>query len=126
MKLRLHNNSIRFRLTQGEVGRLRDGGRLQETVRFGVQPDECLLYALEPAAAESQLRASMKGGAIVVHLPASLVRSWADGAQVGIEAEQPAGPESALRILIEKDFKCLHPADPLENADTFPNPAAGV
>jgi hypothetical protein len=60
----------------------------------------------------------------MVRLPEDRIREWATGSEVGIEAEQPAGSTSTLRILIEKDFKCLHQDDANENNDTFPNPAA--
>ena len=45
--------------------------------------------------------------------------------QVGIEGRQPVDNETSLQILIEKDFACIDGNDE-ENADTFPNPLAGL
>jgi hypothetical protein len=50
---------------------------------------------------------------------------WASTDQVGIEGRQPVDNETSLQILIEKDFACIDGTDE-ENADTFPNPLAGL
>ena len=41
--------------------------------------------------------------------------------QVGIEHNQSIGDESALRILVEKDFRCLQPRSDDDESDNFPN-----
>jgi len=40
MKLRIQNNSLRFRLTQSEVTRLKVSGQVEDEVRFS--PDRAL------------------------------------------------------------------------------------
>jgi hypothetical protein len=45
MKLRLQGNSVRLRLTRSEVERLREIGRVEESVDFGA--GEVLAYRLQ-------------------------------------------------------------------------------
>jgi len=115
MKLRMHSNSVRLRLSQAEVAALGESGRVEESVQFG--PDGALRYSVE-CAEIPRPSASMEGGFIRVKLPRGDVKHWIETDQTGIEATQ--GP---LRLLVEKDFKCIH-RDSAEDADSFPNPLA--
>ena len=117
MKLRLRHNSVRLRLTQGEVTQLRDYGSVEEHIEFG--PGQRLSYRIVSSANESTLRAEYRDGEVVLSTPAAMVADWADSSKVGMEATGP------LRVLIEKDFECLAPSDPEDNRDTFPNPQHG-
>jgi hypothetical protein len=117
MKLRLRHDFLRLRLTQGEVARLCETGRVEEWIDFS--PDQRLTYLIETAEA-SEMRAQFRAGAVSIIVPAQVVKLWADSQEVGIEAQQ-----DALRITVEKDFACTHPASEDENRDTFPNPAHG-
>jgi hypothetical protein len=117
MKLRLRHNSVRLRLTQGEVAQLRDAGSIEEYVEFG--PDQRLTYRVDSSPGETSIRVEYNGGNILLSVPAAMVTGWANSEQVGMEADGP------LRVLIEKDFKCLDPSDPEDNVDTFPNPLEG-
>jgi len=119
MKLRIKGNTIRFRLTQGEVARLREGRSLRETTEFA--PAQILAYALEPAAGIGGLQAGFENGTVHVRLPESDVASWADGDAVGIYART-----GVLDVAVEKDFQCLARTDSVEEADAFPNPHAGA
>ncbi|WP_181197113.1 DUF7009 family protein [Enhygromyxa salina] len=56
---------------------------------------------------------------IEVALPRAAARAWAEGDEVGIEAEQ-----GALRLLIEKDFRYLSPREGEDDDDAFPHPGA--
>lgn len=114
MKLRFHDNSLRLRLSQSEVARLKHDGRIEDTIAFG--PHQALTYSIE-AVPVTQVGASFEDGRVRVVAPSSVVHAWIDGDEVGIEG---AGP--TLRVLIEKDFQCIHPSS--EDADGFPNPLA--
>jgi hypothetical protein len=114
MKLRLHDNSLRLRLSQSEVARLKRDGRIEDTIAFG--PQQALIYSLESSPV-AQVGASFEDGRVRVFAPHAVVHAWADGDAVGIE-----GSSSTLRVLIEKDFQCVHPTS--EDADNFPNPLA--
>ena len=118
MKLRIKGNTIRFRITQAEVARLRAGAALRESTEFA--PAQILSYVLEPEAGIAGLQAGFENGAVRVRLPRDDVTAWADGDAVGMY-----GRTGVLEIAIEKDFQCLTRAGSPEEADAFPNPHAG-
>jgi hypothetical protein len=119
MKLRIHNNSIRLRLTQTEVARLAAGQSVEQTTEF--TPTTSLTSLVKPAAHLRAATVTFQNNQITVLLPIDEVRVWAQSNQPGIEASQTITPGKSLSILIEKDFQCLHSAAE-ENADAFPNP----
>ena len=58
---------------------------------------------------------------IFVSLLGAVLAEWAGSNQVSIEGP----PNSGVRILVEKDFQCLHkPAE--RDPDAYPNPLAAV
>jgi len=118
VKLRIKGNTLRFRLTQGDVARLRAGEALRETTEFA--PAQILVYALEPADGLQQMQAGFENGVVRVRLPESDVAVWADGHAVGMY-----GQTGVLEVAIEKDFQCLTRAGSADEADAFPNPHAG-
>lgn len=125
MKLRIRGNSIRLRLGRSEVARLGTDGHVEETIAFGPNEGDVLSYALATSAEVVQVAARMTPGAITVLLPVSVAGQWVATDQVTIAAEQPGvGPDGAgvLRILVEKDFTCLHTGSD-ESGDTYPRTA---
>ena len=123
MKLRLRNNSIRLRLTQGEVARFAETGTVEEVIEFGTGSDERFTYALVTSPSDDVVRASVIGGKITVFVPVADGHMWSSTDQVGLEGRQPATNGSELHILIEKDFTCLEPRAGGDDEDTFPHPA---
>jgi hypothetical protein len=115
MKLRLHGNKLRLRLSQTDVARLAETGKIRETLTFAT--GNGLAYCLESGPAES-LSASLEDGEIRVILPSRLLTHWIQSDQVEIE-----GSDGPLFILIEKDFQCVH-RNSAEDADGYPNPLA--
>jgi len=115
MKLRLHAGSLRLRLSQSEVARLDETGKVEETIEFS--PGSELLYAIETGSAPT-VAATFDGGNIHVVLPLPAAKRWIESDQTGIEAST-----GTLRLLIEKDFQCLH-REPEPGEDSFPNPLA--
>ena len=113
MKLRLHSGTLRLRLSQSEVARLAETGVVEDTISFA--PGQTLCYALEAGPAE-RIGASFAGNRVRVVVPAAAARMWIESDQTGIE-----GTDSPLRVLVEKDFQCVHPATE-GDADAFPNP----
>ncbi len=115
MKLRLHANTLRLRLSQSEVARLAETGRIEETLTFA--PGQTLAYAIE-SASDAAVTASFDGNRIRIAVPAAVAKDWIESDQTGIE-----GANGEVRVLIEKDFQCLHGTTE-EDVDTFPNPMA--
>lgn len=130
MKLRIKGNSLRLRLTQSEIARLGEVGRVEERINFGL--NQTLVYELivKPAVetdAESQaerLSASFNDNRITVKLPYTFARELVETTRVGFGGEQESGDGTGvLSLLIEKDFACLDGGDADEDqSDTYPNP----
>ena len=115
MKLRLHENSLRLRLGRTDVARLIEKGSVEESVTF--EAAGRLSYRIQTGAAPD-LSATFRDASIVVTVPEALASRWAATDEVGMESSS-----GSLKILIEKDFACLHHPEPDAGA-SFPNPAA--
>ncbi len=116
MKLRIQNNSIRFRLTQTEVSDFGLAGSCSAIVQFPNGDD--LTYQLIIA---NEMDSSFSDNQINISLPERSVKSWIQSDQVGIKGELPLENGDKLSILVEKDFKCLT-ARSEDESDMFPNP----
>ncbi len=106
MKIRLHKNSLRLRLSQSEVAALTEHKALEERFDF---PNAPLTISLETAASNSAQFDKNR-----IRIAADLA-DWLRSDREGIEFAD------GVNIAIEKDFQCLHRASP-EDADSFPNP----
>jgi len=122
MKLRVRGNTLRLRLSRGEVNELAARGEVRDGVAFGAEPSERLGYAIVASDGAAVTSARLAGGSIEVIVPRSLAREWAASETVGFEAEQAIGEGLSLQILVEKDFACLTPRKGEDDADAFPNP----
>src|SRR3954451_14379732 len=120
MKLRLRHNSIRFRLGQSEVQHLETGEPCRELILF--PGNQRLEYILEPSAG-MKIAASFESSVIRITIPQPELFGWCQSDQVGLSAELTAGDGLVLRILIEKDFRCLDGEVSEDQSDTFENPA---
>lgn len=124
MKLRILDDSLRLRLSQGELERLRTRGRVEAAIGFGPGPEQQLVYALVVAPEAQRIGATFTEREIVVTLPKAMAEAWATGDTVGLSAQQSIGPDRTLALLVEKDFKCLQPRPGEESYDGFPNPGS--
>lgn len=122
MKIRILDDSIRLRLTRGEVERVGKGDVVEGATRF--PGGATFRYALERAEVADP-SARFEQGRIAVLLPHAVAQAWADGNDVGIEARPALEGAQTLRLLIEKDFKCLAPRDGEDDTDAFEHPLAG-
>lgn len=122
MKLRVKNNSVRLRLTQSEVARFKDSGRVEEAIEFGIEPHQRFVYVIKSGAETKTMRAAIENNRITILVPKAQADEWTNTAQIGIENEQTIGGGKTLRLLIEKDFACLEPRAGETDADTFPHP----
>ena len=113
MKLRIHDNTIRLRLTRSEVSQLRDTGLVRDVIQFG--SGASLAYSVECSRDETKLQACFRDSSLRVTVPEGQVSHWASSEDVGIEA-----PDAQPAVLIEKDFQCAHRAD--LDPEAYPNP----
>lgn len=123
MKLRIRDNSVRLRLSQGEVDDLRDNGVVSARTAFPGGRD--FRYEVESSPASVNPGAFLSDSKVTVRLPESAVRAWANSDQVSITGEQQHKNGEKLTILVEKDFQCLAPREGEDESDMFPHPQAG-
>ena len=121
MKLRLLEDSIRLRLSRSQVIAADEQGFVEGQTRF---PDGSMFtYALEAVQDGSAPSASYTSDRMLVKLPASEVSAWAhDDTSVSLHGELELPLGGTLKILVEKDFKCVSPRDDEDQSDLFPNP----
>ena len=120
MKIRIQGNSIRFRLKQKEVRNFQQLGEIKEEICFGNSSSEKLSFVLKTALSE-KFEIVWKDNMITVLVPASLSTRWTDTDLVGIEEEVHTSSKQVVKVLIEKDFKCLDGVG-VDNEDAYPNP----
>lgn len=123
MKLRISGNTLRLRLSQGDVALLAEAGLLEDIIQFGPVPDQRLVFGLIMSSDHESLSILYEKGHIAVLVPKSIALEWVQTDLVGFSGEHPVGDGNVLRVKVEKDFKCLIERDE-DDADAFPNPAA--
>jgi hypothetical protein len=122
MKLRIRDNSIRLRLTRGEVDLLRANGLVEARTEF--PGDREFHYVLESSPASVAPGAFFSDRVITVRVPETTALAWASTEQVSIEGEQLLDDGEKLTILVEKDFVCLAPREGEDESEMYPNPQA--
>ena len=115
MKLRIQDNSLRFRLTQREVMRLKEHGQVEAEVRFTA--DRSLSYSVTSTQAIENIEVEYTADCVGVLLPRPCVLAWAESDQASIAGH------GRVKVLVEKDFQCLHGPDRWD-PDAWPNPLA--
>jgi hypothetical protein len=120
MKLRIKGDSLRLRLTQGEVSALEKQGVVEDRVRFG--GGAALTYRLRRDPAAGAISASYTDGTLEVRLPERAALAWCASNEVTLQGAQPAAADAELRIVVEKDFACLTAREGEDESDNFPNP----
>jgi len=122
MKLRIRDNSVRLRLTRGEVDRLRDEGVV--SARTGFPGGREFHYVLESSPASVSPGVLLSDNVMTVSLPETTVLGWAATEQVSIQGEQLRDDGGQVSILVEKDFVCLVDREGEDESDMYPHPQA--
>ncbi len=115
MKLRIEDDTLRLRLTNGELQEFASTGRVEGSVHFGLNPEQRLTYALERGSEAAQtlpqaepVQVHYAPGAITVLVPFALAKSWVETDQNGFSHNLPLAENQHLRVLVEKDLDCRH------------------
>lgn len=116
MKIRINGNFVRLRLSQSEVQDFDAAGRVGDAIQFG---ERSLTYQLI-ASDDQEVSVDFDGANISVKVPQALSNQWTSTDLVGFENAD----QTHVRILVEKDFQCLHKRSGEDESDNFPNPAA--
>lgn len=120
MKLRLLDDSIRLRLSQSEVTAAKERGLVEGQTRFA--DGSVFTYALEAVKTAAGASAAYAKGRIVVKLPAREISAWADDdTAVSLRGEVRLPDGGQLKLLVEKDFKCLSPREDEDQSDLYQN-----
>ncbi|MEQ1642612.1 MAG: hypothetical protein ABL959_04095 [Pyrinomonadaceae bacterium] len=120
MKLRIRENTLRFRLGRSEVETFGRTGTIADKVRFGLKMDE-FGYSLEKTP-QNKFSASFIDGMIVVQVPAYDADRWANSDEVSLAGSFLTDDQTELKILIEKDFVCLNAHNDEDQSDRYPHP----
>ncbi|MFP3597024.1 DUF7009 family protein [Chryseobacterium sp. SIMBA_029] len=113
MKIRIKDNSIRFRLTQSEVAELGENGIVSSFTQFVERP---FIYVIERTDDEV-LSAEFIENRMVMKMPKRMVDEFVSTDRVGFD-----GQTGEVKLLVEKDFVCID--NTLEDqSDNYPNPS---
>ena len=120
MKLRIYQDSIRFRVQVPEIEELLSKGAVEAFISLGLLPSNGLRYRISLNQVLSpQIEFSENG--IHLTIPDQIGKDWCNSNEVGIYATQLVNDDRTLKIILEKDFKCLD--DTFEDqTNMFPNP----
>lgn len=122
MKVRIKGNSIRLRLTQGEVDAFGETGYVSEITQ--ISDDSRFIYELYTEPDIESFGSSFFDHVLRVFVPYSTGMSWAHTEEISMSAVVKNGMDDGLSLLIEKDFQCLVPRDHEDETDNYPNPLA--
>lgn len=117
MKIRINGNFVRLRLNQSEVETFASTHQIGDLINFG---ERSLTYQLVSATKYENVGVSFDGDKISVQVPLSLTEKWTKTDLVGFENTN----QSNVRVLVEKDFQCLHKRPGEDESDNFPHPEA--
>jgi hypothetical protein len=118
MKLKLHGNSIRLRLTRREIAEFAQTGRLEET--FACGSGRRFAYGIERSEAASAIGVRASEAGIYVVLPSALAAEWTGTDRVGVSGEVAFDDGQSVAVLAEKEFRRVHGAN--SDPDLYPNP----
>lgn len=114
MKIRIKGDTIRLRLSQGEVDTIGKFQTVSEKTHFA---DNVFTYSLSVSADSEHITAKYHNNEIEVFIPKKLASTWTTSDLVGLQSEENQTPS----ILIEKDFQCLTERGE-DESDLFANP----
>jgi|GEM_PF-1248777 len=116
MKLRLSQNAMRFRLSVSETRRLKEQGRVSETLELprGQRFD----YVLSTDGSQSSTQVEWGAAQLAIRLPAEMTQAFLASADESW-SQSIATDSGALKVLIEKDLPCDHGDEPNPQTDRF-------
>ncbi|MDA8886723.1 hypothetical protein OAD66_06220 [Bacteroidia bacterium] len=115
MKIRIKDNSLRYRLSQSEVSTLVNEGEAWSKCQFGSGE---LKYGLKAIDAD-RITSAFNHGELLTKIPRTLLKNWDIDQRVGFDTTI-----DGLFILIEKDWQCLKPRDHEDESNLYVHPAS--
>jgi hypothetical protein len=113
MKIRIKDNTLRFRLVKTEVKQLAELGWVEGKTEF---PENNFFYRLEARDNIEGLQAKFEGAKITMYIPSQEAKIWYDTDQITYK-----NSFEKMNLLVEKDFVCLDHTDE-DQSDNYANP----
>ncbi|MEJ6661149.1 MAG: DUF7009 family protein [Bacteroidia bacterium] len=113
MKIRIKDNSVRYRLAQSEVTSLVKEGEVWSKCLFAKGE---LIYGITASDTE-ELSCIFMGNRITTKIPKVWLENWDTDERVGFEYN-----DDGLFVLIEKDWQCLKPREQEDESNLYANP----
>ncbi|MCP4974765.1 MAG: hypothetical protein GY931_01270 [Maribacter sp.] len=120
MKIRIKDNSVRFRLTPTEVKKFCKEGRIEKTTQFS---STTFVYGVMQKQIEN-LEVDFNDNTITLNVPENFAKDWYDNDVIGLEHYEDLSNSDKFFLLLEKDFACLDNTHE-DQSDKYPNPKAG-
>jgi hypothetical protein len=102
MKLRINQQSIRFRLSAEEILRLQDEGYLEETVT--ITEDNYFVFVLEIANHLEACEVQFGDDGLNVGIPMEVAEGWINSNKTGISETIDADNQESITLRIEEDL----------------------
>jgi hypothetical protein len=102
MKLRINQQSIRFRLSAEEILRLQDEGYLEETVT--ITEDNYFVFVLEIAHQLEACEVQFGDDGLNVGIPMEVAEGWINSNKTGISETIDADNQESITLRIEEDL----------------------
>ena len=121
MKLRIRGNSIRLRLDQRDVKIFAEQWYLEDCIKFGAAAGGKLSYRIATADIP-KLECKFIDNTVQVLVPEKLAYDWVNSQLVGMEHHATNSENEQVRILVEKDYKCLQVRINEDESKSYPHP----
>ncbi|MFM2388281.1 MAG: hypothetical protein RL660_3038 [Bacteroidota bacterium] len=118
MKIRIKDNSVRFRLSKREVQTLCTNGSISARTEFN---DAVFSYCIQVSEVHQQLAAVFNGQTITLFFPKQDADTWYTNDIITHKNIMTLQNGNTLSMLLEKDFVCLDHTDE-DQSDNYPNP----
>jgi len=106
MKIRFHEQILRFRLDEAEVAALVIGEVISSKIHIG---PAALRFVIEPR--EEPQSARLDHDQVTVVMPAIWTADWDVNDVVGFQFNAVESNHESLTVIIEKDYPCAHTSE---------------
>ncbi|MBK7224865.1 MAG: hypothetical protein WAS56_10030 [Saprospiraceae bacterium] len=121
MKLRFSKNSVRLRLSKGEIDYLSKNGNIYEHIQFGPSTEQLFTYCIEQVDSQ-KYSFSINEKRATVFMPKTECVEWCNSDTIVGKDATLDFETGSFYILLEKDFQCLTPRKNEDESDNFENP----
>ena len=104
MKIRFHNQHLRFRLDELEIRQLCDGQQIASRISL-----ELTSFSIElNKSSELNPVLILNEGVLQVSIPEDWTHNWLSDDMVGFEFKIESKGNQSITVVVEKDYPCAH------------------